>query len=252
MVESMKPEYRTSGNVQLTHILGAAHSSTATPSNLSSRVEEEMTKLRDAGKKPYYIPAGASSHPLGGLGYARFAFEVAAQEKELGVFFDTIVVAAASGSSLGGMVAGFTLEAAQERADLGPGKAQPRAGPRRLIGIDVYAKGTQDKVILDCVKTAAEKIGIPTADISSGVLDRAFEVNTEYNAGTYGQVDDFTVKGMKEFAELEGILTDPVYTGKAVAGLIGMARKAEFRNSKNVLFVHTGGQTSLAAYPDVR
>jgi 1-aminocyclopropane-1-carboxylate deaminase len=85
-VKPVAPEYKTLGNIQITHLLSATHA----PND--SDKDEVIKACQDQGEVPYWIPSGASTHPLGGLGYARFAFEVAAQEQEMGIYFDTIIL----------------------------------------------------------------------------------------------------------------------------------------------------------------
>ena len=100
---SDKHEYKSLGNIQLTHLLSATHA----PHDSSP--DAVLESLRAQGEVPYWIPSGASGHPLGGLGFARSAFEIAEQESEMGVEFNTIIVACASGSTLGSIIAGFGL-----------------------------------------------------------------------------------------------------------------------------------------------
>src|SRR4029079_9295815 len=142
---------------------------------------------------PYPIPAGASDHPLGGHGFARWAEEVAQQEAELDVFFDTIVVCSVTGSTQAGMIAGF---AGQER-------------PRRVLGIDGSATVQQTwEQIARIARRTADAIGTgPIADDDIVLLD-------EWHAGTYGIPDDRTIDAIRLCAGLEGMLTDPVYEGK--------------------------------------
>jgi 1-aminocyclopropane-1-carboxylate deaminase len=172
------------------------------------------------------IPAGASLHPLGGLGFAGWAAEVQQQEAELGVFFDTIVVCSVSGSTQAGMVAGF---AGQDR-------------PRRVIGIDGSAKPAET---LDVVRQVAKR----TAElIGSSVSDSDVELNDRYHAGTYGVPDDQTIEAMKLAARLEAMITDPVYEGKSMAGLIDLVTTGEISRDSTVLYTHLGGQPALNAY----
>src|SRR4249919_2125923 len=135
--------------------------------------EQALAEVRDRGGKPYAIPAGASDHPLGGLGYARWAQEVAAQEQELGVFFDPVVVCSVTGSTQAGMVAGF---AAQDR-------------PRRVIGIDGSARPRETKEQVTRIAQATAAL------IEVGRELRADELvlDDRYHAGTYGIPDAQTI-----------------------------------------------------------
>ena len=229
----MATEYKSLGNIQITHLMGAEHELP------DANQEEVMKSLRAKGEIPYWIPSGASTHPLGGCGYARFAFEIVEQEKEMDIFFDTIIMPCASGSTIGGTIAGFKLHC----------KSSGDQRPRKVIGIDAFANepGKAEEEILHIARTAAEKIGLSKEDIQKEDM----VIDLRWNAGSYGFVDKKTQDAMKLLASLEGILTDPVYTGKALAGLIGKARLGEFKGCTNVLLVHTGGVPTLSAYPDI-
>ncbi|KAJ4260453.1 hypothetical protein NW762_007193 [Fusarium torreyae] len=232
-VASDDAEYKYLGNVQANAILGAE----SFP--LDTSEEAVIETLKGRGKKPYSIPPGASTHPLGGLGYARWAFELLEQEARLGITFDVIAITAGSCSTLGGIVAGLKL--AQKQGIPGAKK--------RLIGFSVlYA--SKEKVVellLGIAKNAASKIGVSPDEITAD----DFEIDESYLGEGYGQLNERTVEGMKELARTEGILLDPVYTGKAFTGLLHTAKSGEFKD-KNVLFCHTGGQASLGAYPRLR
>ncbi|KAK0484624.1 1-aminocyclopropane-1-carboxylate deaminase [Armillaria novae-zelandiae] len=231
--------YDKVGNLQLSRLMGAEprldpstfgieHKPTA--ASLTAEVESE-------GGKPYYIPAGASDHPLGGLGFARWAFEVAAQEKELGVFFDTIIVCAVTGSTFAGMIAGFKLLA----------KLDPSLPPRRVIGIDASAKPAETKAqVLRIAKNTAVKIGLSEGDITEAdvILDE------RYHAGSYGIPDKQTIEAIKYGARMDAFITDPVYEGKSLAGMVDMIKKGEIKGG-NVLYAHLGGQLALNAYSDM-
>ncbi|KAK0498877.1 1-aminocyclopropane-1-carboxylate deaminase [Armillaria luteobubalina] len=231
--------YDKVGNLQLSRLMGAEprldpstfgieHKPTA--ASLTAEVESE-------GGKPYYIPAGASDHPLGGLGFARWAFEVAAQEKELGVFFDTIIVCAVTGSTFAGMIAGFKLLA----------KLDPSSPPRRVIGIDASAKPAETKAqVLRIAKNTATKIGLSEGDVTEAdvILDE------RYHAGSYGIPDKQTIEAIKYGAKMDAFITDPVYEGKSLAGMVDMIKKGEIKGG-NVLYAHLGGQLALNAYSDM-
>jgi 1-aminocyclopropane-1-carboxylate deaminase len=234
-VETKSSEYAYSGNVQLNGILGAEVFPVGTTE------EAVISALKSRGKVPYSIPSGASTHPLGGLGFARWAFEVLEQEKRLGIVFDTIVVALGSGSTLGGIVAGFKLA---QRSGLAN-------STKRLLGFAIWGDdSTNDdavELVLDIAQTTAEAIGLSPDEIS----EDDFEIDSGYVGGGYGVLDERTEEGVKELARAEGILLDPVYTGKAFTGLLHTARAGGFKGSK-VLFCHTGGQVALSAYPQLK
>ncbi|KAF4341290.1 ACC deaminase [Fusarium beomiforme] len=234
-VASEHAEYKYLGNIQVNSILGAE---TFAPDTSEETV---IQTLKDRGQKPYSIPAGASTHPLGGLGYARWAFELLEQEAKLGVTFDVIALVAGSCSTLGGILAGLKL--AQKQGIKGSKK--------QLIGFSVLHPKKEDVVekVLSIAKNAGSKIDASPEGLEFTEYD--FEIDTSYIGEGYGQVNQSTANGMKELARLEGILTDPVYTGKAFSGLLQTVKSGVF-TGKNVLFVHTGGQAVLGAYPQVR
>src|SRR5207248_3137596 len=184
------------GNILLSRIMGADVRLSAAGFDIAFRPswEEAIASVEAAGGKAYAIPAGASDHPLGGLGFAGWAGEVAAQEAELGVFFDTIVVCSVTGSTQAGMIAGF---AGQDR-------------PRKVVGIDASATVAQTwDQIARIARRTAEAIGLgrELADDEIVLLD-------EWHAGTYGIPDRKTIEAIRLCARLEGMLTDPVHEGK--------------------------------------
>ena len=192
--------------------------------------EQALRDVEERGGKPYAIPAGASDHPLGGLGFARWAAEVAEQEAELGVFFDTVIVCSVTGSTHAGMVAGFALE------DRG----------RRVIGIDGSAKPDETHAqVLRIARDTADKIGAREIRAEDVVLD------DRYHAGTYGIPDETTLEAIRLGAGLEAMITDPVYEGKSLAGMIDLVRRGEIGADSNVLYAHLGGQPALNAYAGV-
>jgi 1-aminocyclopropane-1-carboxylate deaminase len=186
-----------------------------------------------AGGSPYPIPAGASDHRLGGLGFANWAHEVVAQEAQLGVFFDTIVVCSVTGSTHAGMIAGF----ADLEANFG-GRA------RRVVGIDASAKieATRDQVAR-IARNTAELIGVgrPIAEDEITVLEG-------WAGDHYGIPVQSTNDAIRLTASLEGVIIDPVYEGKSMAGLIDLVRSGDIGPDSNVLYAHLGGQPAINAY----
>ncbi|QYN33364.1 1-aminocyclopropane-1-carboxylate deaminase [Pseudonocardia sp. DSM 110487] len=191
--------------------------------------QQALTEIEERGGKPYPIPAGASDHRLGGLGFANWAFEVAEQERQLGVFFDTIIVCSVTGSTQAGMIAGF--------AALG-------GRPRRVLGIDGSAKPkeTWDQIARIARNTAA-LIGVERELGDDEIL-----LDERYHAGIYGIPDDTTIDAMKLAARAEGMITDPVYEGKSMAGLIDLVSRGEIAADSTVLYAHLGGQPALNGY----
>src|SRR5437870_5228157 len=225
--------YDKVGNIQLSRIMGADVRLVDAGFDIAFRPswEEALGSVEAAGGKPYPIPAGASDHPLGGLGFARWADEVASQEAELGVFFDTVVVCAVTGSTQAGMIAGF---AAQERS-------------RRVLGIDGSATvaQTRDQIARIARQTAA------AIDLGRELEDDEIVLLDEWHAGTYGIPDAKTIEAIRLCARLEGVLTDPVYEGKSMAALIDLVRSGRIPSGSRVLYAHLGGQPALNAYSGV-
>jgi 1-aminocyclopropane-1-carboxylate deaminase len=222
--------YDKVGNILLSRIMGAEVRLDPSGFDIGIRRswEEALASVEDSGGKPYAIPAGASDHPLGGLGFARWADEVADQERELDVFFDTIVVCSVTGSTQAGMIAGF---AGQERE-------------RRVLGIDGSAtvQRTWDQIARIARRTA-ESIGL-----GRELRDDEIVLLDEWHAGTYGVPDEKTIDAIKLCARLEGMLTDPVYEGKSMAALIDLVKDGRIEPGSRVLYAHLGGQPALNAY----
>ncbi len=225
--------YDKVGNIQLTRIMGG--DVRRDPAGFDIGIRDSWQRALDsvveAGGKPYPIPAGASDHPLGGLGFANWAREVAEQEAELGIFFDTVIVCTVTGSTHAGMIAGFALE--------GRG--------RKVIGIDASAtlEKTREQVTRIAQNTA-EKIGL-----GRDLTDAEIIIRDGYDGGIYGIPDESTIHAIKTCARLEGVLTDPVYEGKSMAGLMGLVTSGEIPAGSKVLYAHLGGQPALSAYAGV-
>jgi 1-aminocyclopropane-1-carboxylate deaminase len=222
--------YDRVGNIQLSRIMGADVRLVEAGFGIEFKQswEQALAEVRERGGKPYPIPAGASDHPLGGLGFASWALEVERQERELGVFFDTIIVCSVTGSTQAGMVVGF---AAQAR-------------PRRVIGIDGSAKPAETRSqVLRIAQATAELVGLDRPISEQEVI-----LDERYHAGIYGIPDQATIEAIRLVGRLEGMLTDPVYEGKSMAGLIDMVRRGEIGANSNVLYAHLGGVPALSAY----
>ncbi|MGW4043772.1 1-aminocyclopropane-1-carboxylate deaminase [Streptomyces sp. NPDC004721] len=189
---------------------------------------QALEDVRAAGGTPYAIPAGGSDHPLGGLGFANWAYEVQRQERELGVFFDTIVVCSVTGSTHAGMIAGF---AGQDR-------------PRRVLGIDASAK-------IDETRAQVEKIARNTAELiglGRELRDDEIIVLEGWAGDFYGIPVQSTLDAIRLTGRLEGMIIDPVYEGKSMAGLIDLVQRGDIPKDSNVLYAHLGGQPALNAY----
>ena len=192
---------------------------------------QALEDVRAAGGTPYAIPAGASDHRLGGLGFANWAYEVQQQEQRLGVFFDTIVVCSVTGSTQAGMIAGF---AGQDRT-------------RRVLGIDASAKIAETRAqVAKIARNTAELIGL-----GRDLRDDEITVLQGWAGESYGIPVESTLDAIRLAGRLEGMITDPVYEGKSMAGLIDLVRGGEIPKDSNVLYAHLGGQPALNAYSGV-
>jgi 1-aminocyclopropane-1-carboxylate deaminase len=222
--------YDRVGNIQLSRLMGADVRLVQAGFGIGFKEswEQALADVEAAGGRPYAIPAGASDHDLGGLGFARWAQELAEQERELGVFFDTVIVCSVTGSTQAGMVAGF---AGQETE-------------RRVIGIDGSAKPAEThEQVARIARSTAELI-----EVGRELRDEEVVLDDRYHAGTYGIPDEQTLGAMRAAARLEGMITDPVYEGKSMAGMIDLVSRGEIQQASNVLYAHLGGQPALSAY----
>jgi len=225
------PGYEVVGNIQLTRIMGGDIRMDRAGFDIGIRDSwrQALESVEAGGGRPYPIPAGASDHPLGGLGFANWVREVASQEAELGLFFDTVIVCTVTGSTHAGMIAGAALE---DRDD------------RRVIGVD--ASKTLDKTVSQVGRIAratAAAIGVERE-----LRDDEITVADGYAGPSYGVPDEATIEAIHLAARTEGMLTDPVYEGKSMAGLIGMIRSGDIPRGSRVLYAHLGGQPALSAY----
>lgn len=220
--------YEETGNVLLDDIFGATRE--FRPPNLDMNAEAEAVteKLRAEGHRPYFIPGGGSN-PTGALGYANCAQEIADQISKSGQSFDWLVMGTGSTGTQAGLVAGF-----------------------HTIGIDLPVMGVsvrqprerQMNAVHGLTQRTLEKLG------GDGISLRKILVDDGYVGEGYGIPADSTLEAINMTARQEGILLDPVYSAKGMAGLIGMVRKGFFKPTDNVLFLHTGGATALFAYQE--
>jgi 1-aminocyclopropane-1-carboxylate deaminase len=218
------------GNILLSRIMGADVRLVDAGFGIGFKTswEQALEDVRAEGGTPYAIPAGASDHRLGGLGFANWAYEVQQQEDQLGVFFDTIIVCSVTGSTQAGMIAGF---AGQDR-------------PRRVIGIDASAK-------LDETRAQVEKIARNTAaliGLRRDLRDDEIDVRPGWAGDRYGIPVASTLDAIRLTGSLEAVIIDPVYEGKSMAGLIDLVRSGEISRDSTVLYAHLGGQPALNAY----
>ena len=222
--------YDRVGNILLTRLMGADSRVVDDGFDIGIRKswEDAMQDVRDQGGKPYGIPAGASVHKFGGLGYVGFAEEVRAQESELGFRFDYVIVCVVTGSTQAGMVVGF--------------KADGRAD--KVVGID--ASGT-----IEQTRTQVTKIARDTAELiglGQDIEDRDIVINPDYAYPAYGVPSHETNEAIRLAARTEAMITDPVYEGKSMQGMIDLVRKGFFPAGSRVLYAHLGGAPALNGY----
>ncbi len=224
---SNDPQYLTNGNVLLDELHGATHEARPGGSDMVAEMEGVAERLRAEGARPYVIPGGGSN-PTGALGYVNCAFELMHQINERGLHIDHLVHATGSAGTQAGLVTGLKLINA----------GLPVLG----IGVRV-ARDAQEANVLRLCEATSEHLGHPGLVAAGDVA-----ANCDYVGEGYGIPAASTIEAIRMLAELEGILLDPVYSGKGMAGLIDLVRKGHFEKGQRIVFLHTGGAAALFAY----
>ena len=219
--------YNHNGNVLLDCLHGATTERRGSGLDMAAELEAAAGRLRAQGARVYTIPGGGSN-PTGALGYVNCAFELVGQANDRGFVIDHIVTATGSAGTQAGLVVGL--------------KAINAGIP--LLGFGVRApRPKQEENVYRLALATAEKLGCP------GVVRREDVVaDTDYVGAGYGIPRADTIEAIRMFAELEGILLDPVYSGKGAAGLIDYARTGRFTKGQRIVFLHTGGAAALFGY----
>jgi len=226
-VPATDPDYAETGNLFLDRLLGATLHAIPAEADRDAEMARLAARLHGEGAKPYLIPAGASN-AVGGLGYAAQAIELIAQAEARDLAIDRVVVATGSGGTQGGLVAGVVAR----HADIA------------VIGIDIDAEGEAvDARVAAVGEATGALLGVP-----EGTVAAAVRVVHGYAGEAYGVPTPAMVEAVTLLARLEGLVLDPVYTGKAMAGLIDLVGKGTFGRDETVVFVHTGGMPALFAY----
>ncbi len=227
---SNNANYNGNGNVLLDHLHGATTARYPGGTDMQAQMEADARPFREAGRKVYLIPGGGSN-PTGALGYVNCAFELLGQLNDRGLKVDHIVTATGSAGTQAGLVTG--LKATNARIP--------------LLGIGVRApQDKQEANVFALAQATAEKLGCP------GVVARAdVRADCNYVGAGYGKPGPDTIEAIRLFAELEGILLDPVYSGKGAAGLVDHIRKGRFGKGERIVFLHTGGSAALFGYDNV-
>ncbi len=221
------PDYTRGGNVFLDRLHGATIESCPPNPDMNGELAKLAARLVAEGRRPYLIPGGGSN-TTGALGYVNAAFELVTQANDLGLRIDHVVHATGSAGTQAGLVAGL---------------CGMRAGIP-LLGIGVRApQGKQEENVYTLAAATAALCG------GAGAIRREDVVaNCDYIGPGYGLSTPGAIEAITMLARLEGILLDPVYTGKGMAGLIDLVRKGRFNKGQNIVFVHTGGSVGLFGY----
>lgn len=219
------------GNLLLDEILGAelVFLGEANLQQMDAGLEREMERLRAAGKKPYAIPIGGST-PLGELGYVTAAREFAGQCTDQACEIDTVVLAVGSAGTAAGLALGLKM-------------FTPRT---RMVGVSVSRSVPRlNNLIADMANEIAEMIGV-----EERVTPDDYDLTDAFVGPRYGVPSAEALSAIRLTAQTEGILLDPVYTGKAMSGLIGLAHEGRFSGSEGVVYWHTGGMPALFAFEE--
>jgi L-cysteate sulfo-lyase len=227
---STDPSYTRSGNVLLDELHGATVSTRPGGADMQREMDALAARLDADGRRPYVIPGGGSN-PVGALGYVLAALELVGQAADVGLGVDHVVHATGSAGTQAGLVTG--LVALNSRMP--------------VLGIGVRApKDRQEENVFRLAAETSAHIGLP------GIVRREHVVaNCDYVGGGYGVPTAGMIEAVKLVARLEGILLDPVYSGKAMAGLIDLISRNHFDRDANIVFLHTGGAAGLFGYPDI-
>lgn len=223
------PIYRENGNLLLDRVLGAMVHVCAPGQTRADAIERLLPALKKGGEVPYVIPTGGSNE-TGALGYAAAALELQQQARQAGIAIDRVLFSTSSGGTQAGLVVGMALAEADTQ----------------VLGIDI--ENEADSLLADVRRIAeacAANIGVKRA-----LRDDAFEIRSGYAGGGYGIPTPGMVEAVGLLARLEGIVLDPVYSGKAMAGLIDLVRAGQFGADETIAFIHTGGAPAMFAYAD--
>ena len=221
--------YRLNGNVLLDQLHGATVSLRPGGANMQAEMEAFAESLKAMGKKPYVIPGGGSN-PIGALGYVNAALELTYQINEMGLQATHLVLATGSAGTHAGLIAGLKI----------------LNSPLKVIGFGVRApKEKQEQMVYDLACKTASMLGY------AGIVQREdVFADCNYVGRGYGLPTEGMVEAVKMLAQTEGLLFDPVYTGKGLSGLIDWVRHGRFTKDDTVIFLHTGGSAALFGYPE--
>ncbi len=221
--------YDRVGNILLSRVMGAEVQLVDEGFDIGIRAswERALEDVKAKGGRPYPIPAGASVHKFGGLGYVGFAEEVREQEAQLGLKFDFIVGCTVTGSTHAGMIVGFAQDGRQ----------------RNVIGIDASATPAKTRAqVLEIAQRTSALVG------GKDIVGDDIVLKEDYAYPAYGIPSQETIQAIRLSARLEGMMTDPVYEGKSMQGLVDLVRKGFFPANSKILYVHLGGVPAINGY----
>lgn len=219
--------YYENGNVLLDDLFGATKEFRPSGFDMNQELEDVANKYRAEGKKVYTI-VGGGSNEVGALGYVNCAYEILQQIDEHGIDINYIVHATGSAGTQAGLITGLK----SVDSDIS------------LLGFGVrVAQDKQEENVFKVAQRTAINIGQPNCVKREDVV-----ADTNYVGLGYGKPADNTIEAIRMFAEKEGILLDPVYSGKAAAGLIDYCRSGKFSKGEKIIFLHTGGSAALHGY----
>ena len=222
-------DYESTGNVFLDELFGATLEFRPAGLDMNAEAKALCQRLRADGAKPYFIPGGGSN-AIGALGYASCAQEIGVQSHELGIDFDYLVVASGSAGTHAGLLAGLQ-DLALDLPVLGISVRHPQA--KQVAAVHTLAEETL--ALLNDATLPIDKVIVDDGYVGPG----------------YGVAAESTLEAIRMTARSEAILLDPVYSAKAMAGLIGLVRSGFFAADAKVLFLHTGGSAALFAYEEI-
>jgi len=227
---SPKQDYSNNGNILLDNLFGASIHRLSLDQDYDEYASKLMEKIKNKGKRPYLIPMGGSNE-IGSLGYVRCAKEILKQLSEQNTKIDQIIFATSSAGTQAGLLAGL----------IGENSNIP------VLGINVSrCEKEQTALVVSLLRKVLIQL-----NLDEGLaIERVF-TNGDYYGESYGIATQEMISAVKQCASLEGLLLDPVYTGKAMAGLMNLCRKNIIKPESNILFLHTGGSPSLFAYQSV-
>lgn len=227
-VQDAPASYETTGNVFLDKVFGTSLEFRPPGLDMNAEAVAVVDQLKAQGRRPYFIPGGGSN-PIGAIGYANCAAEIASQETDMAMHFDWLVMGTGSTGTQAGLVAGF-----------------------HMIGRDMPVMGISVRQPHDRQRTAVHKLTSATIEALGGepIAISKIHIDDGYVGQGYGIPAESTLDAISLTARNEGILLDPVYSAKGMAGLIGLVKQGFFKPTDNVLFLHTGGASALFAYED--